>query len=98
MFPVFRDVARDAISKSLCTDAVVEYTPTQVVWEYLRHRARDEQGRAIHGLLYKSTKREGGVNLALFIESEEVEGVASDGWKPKEHRLKMVGVEEVIKE
>lgn len=76
----------------------VEYTPTQVVSEYLRHRARDKQRRAIHGLFYKSTKREGGINLALFIESEEVEGVASDGWKPKEHRLKMVGVEEVIKE
>lgn len=76
----------------------IEYTPTQVVSEYLRHRARDKQGRAIHGLLYKSAKREGGVNLALFIDSEDVEGVPSDGWKPKEHRLKMVGVEEVIKE
>jgi RES domain-containing protein len=75
----------------------IEYTPTQVVSEYLRHRSRDKQGRAIHGLLYKSTKREDGINLALFIESEEVEGVPSDGWKPKEHRLKMVGVEEVIK-
>jgi hypothetical protein len=75
----------------------IEYTPTQVVSEYLRHRLRDKQGRAIHGLLYKSTKREGGVNLAFFVESEEVEGVPSDGWKPKEHRLKMVGVEEVIK-
>jgi HEPN/RES N-terminal domain 1/RES domain len=75
----------------------IEYTPTQVVSEYLRHRARDKQGRAIHGLLYKSAKREGGVNLALFIESEEVEGVSSNRWKPKERRLKMVDIEEVIK-
>jgi hypothetical protein len=75
----------------------IEYTPTQVVSEYLRHRLRDKQGRPIHGLLYKSTEREGGVNLALFIESEELEGVPSDRWKPKEHRLKMIGVEEVRK-
>jgi HEPN/RES N-terminal domain 1/RES domain len=73
----------------------IEYTPTQVVSEYLRHRLRDKQGRPILGLLYKSTKREGGVNLALFIESEEVEGAPSDRWKSKKHRLRMVGVEEV---
>jgi hypothetical protein len=73
----------------------IEYTPTQVVSEYLRHRLRDKQGRPILGLLYKSAECEGGVNLALFVESEDVEGVPSDRWKPKEHRLRMVGVEEV---
>jgi len=75
----------------------IEYTPTQVVSEYLRHRLRDKQGRPIHGLLYKSTEREGGANLALFIESEELEGTPSDRWKPKEHRLKMISVEELRK-
>lgn len=42
-------------------------------------------------------EREGGVNLALFIESEELEGVPSDRWKPKEHRLRMVSVQEARK-
>jgi hypothetical protein len=66
-----------------------------VVSEYLRHRLRDKDGRPIHGLLYKSAKHEGGVNLALFIESEEVQGVPSERWKAKEPLLKMIKVEEV---
>jgi len=32
----------------------------------------------IRGLLYRSAKENGGINLALFVDSEEVEGVASE--------------------
>jgi hypothetical protein len=80
------------------TELHIEYTPTQVVSEYLRHRFRDKAGQPILGLLYNSTKHEGGVNLALFVESEEVEGVPSDSWKAKERLLKMVRVDEVSKD
>ena len=79
------------------TEIHIEYTPTQVVSEYLRHRLRDREGRPIHGLLYKSAKDTGRINIALFIESKEVEGVPSERWSSKEPLLKMMGVEELSK-
>lgn len=76
------------------TEIHIEYTPTQVVSEYLRHRLRSSDDRPIGGLLYRSAKKHRGVNLALFVESEEVEGGASKSWKPKEPILRLLGIEE----
>jgi hypothetical protein len=76
------------------TEIHIEYTPTQVVSEYLRHRLRSSDDRPIGGLLYRSAKKHRGVNLALFVESEEVEGGASKSWKPKEPMLRLLGIEE----
>ena len=78
------------------TEVHVEYTPTQVVSEFLRHRFRNSNGTPIRGLLYGSAKENGSINLALFMESEEVEGVPSKRWKPKQPLLRLLGVEEVI--
>jgi hypothetical protein len=75
----------------------VEYTPAQVVSEYLRHRFSDECG-AVHGILYNSAKSSEGVNAALFIESGEIEGVATEWWKPKQAVLQLIGREDVIVE
>jgi len=75
----------------------VEYTPTQVVSEYLRHRLRDRRGRPIHGLLYTSAEDKGGINLALFISSDEVERVPSKWSRPKDILLKLTRVQEAIK-
>ncbi len=73
----------------------IEYVPTQVVSEYLRHRVQDVHGRAIRGLVYESAKRPGTRNLALFIESAEVDGVEVDSWPKKVILLRLVSVGEV---
>lgn len=47
----------------------VDYVPTQVVTEYLRHRFRPH--RPVHAIRYRSSKRATGVNLALFLGDED---------------------------
>lgn len=47
----------------------VEYVPTQVVTEYLRYRYRPST--PVHGIRYRSAKRESGMNLALFLGAED---------------------------
>jgi hypothetical protein len=74
----------------------IEYTPTQVVSEFFRHRFHDAQGNPIRGLVYGSAKREGAANLALFIDSSEVEGVATETWRKKEPVLRLVSTEEIV--
>jgi len=48
----------------------IEYVPTQVVTEYFRHIFRDESGRGVDGILYRSAKTANGVNCVLFCENE----------------------------
>jgi hypothetical protein len=72
----------------------IEYTPTQIVSEFFRHRLQDDQGKAIRGLIYGSAKCEGTSNVALFVESSEVEGVPTESWKKKEPILRLVSIEE----
>ena len=74
----------------------IEYTPTQVVSEFFRHRFHDAQGNPIRGLVYGSAKRPGAANLALFIDSSEVEGVVTESWRKKEPVLRLVSIEELI--
>lgn len=90
-----RKFARD-VSQPITPDKEVhvEYTPTQVVAEYLRHRFRTTQGNPIQGLLYESAQAKNGTNAALFVESEEIEGVPSTAWKPKTPLLRLVKVSE----
>lgn len=72
----------------------VEYTPTQVVSEYLRHRFRDKDGRGVRGILYPSAKVNGMKNLALFISSDEVMGAPIERWKKKNPAIKLVRAKE----
>jgi hypothetical protein len=65
-----------------------------VVAEYLRHRFRAAKGHPVQGLLYGSAKIKKGTNAALFVESEEIEGVPSTAWKPKTPLLRLVNVRE----
>jgi len=74
----------------------IEYTPSQVVSEFFRHRLHDGQGNPIRGLVYGSAKRTGAANLALFVESWEVEGVATETWRKKEPVLRLVSTEETV--
>jgi hypothetical protein len=88
----------DDVSQPFTPDAAVhvEYTPTQVVSEFLRHRFRDSDGNPIRGLLYRSAKENGSINLALFVDSEELEGVPSEPWRRKQHVLRLTRIDEVI--
>ena len=90
-----RNFAKD-VSQPITPDKEVhvEYTPTQVVAEYLRRRFHDGEGHPIQGVLYGSAQVKKGTNAALFVESEQIEGVPSDRWKPKAPRLRLVTVSE----
>ena len=90
-----RDFKKD-VSRPITPDQEVhvEYTPTQVVSEYLRHRFSNASGKTVSGVLYESAKAKGGKNVALFIESERVEGVPSESFKPKTPLLRLLNVKE----
>jgi hypothetical protein len=72
----------------------VEYSPTQVVSEYLRHRFRDKKSRPVGGILYWSAKASGKKNLALFMGADEVEGFKSKPWGKAEALIKLVKASE----
>jgi hypothetical protein len=70
----------EEISQPLTDDHVdqIEYVPTQVITEYLRFRFRWAD-RPIDGIRYRSAKRQGGVNVALFFGNEDF---AASTWSP----------------
>ena len=49
----------------------IEYVPTQVVTEYFRSVFTPSDGDRLDGLLYWSVRREGGVNVVLFLLNED---------------------------
>jgi RES domain. len=75
----------------------VEYTPTQVVSEYLRHRFRDKTKKPVRGILYWSAKASGTKNLALFMGADEVDGYKSESWKKAEPLIKLVSTSERVR-
>jgi len=68
----------------------VEYTPTQVVSEYLRHRFRDKASKTVRGILYDSAKVAGKKNIALFMGADEVEGYKTESWKKVDPLIRLV--------
>ena len=48
----------------------IEYVPTQVVTEYFRRVFRDTDGEPIRGIIYPSSRHEGGKSYVLFFVSE----------------------------
>lgn len=60
------DVSR-AIDSSA---APYEYVPTQVVTEYFRHLFKDDQGRSLDGIAYKSSKNNSGLCYTLFLDQD----------------------------
>ena len=48
-----------------------EYVPTQVFTEYIRHLFKTFNDGSIEGILYPSSRHEGGVACVLFIENEQ---------------------------
>jgi hypothetical protein len=51
----------------------LEYVPTQIVTEYFRHVFSVEH-EPIHGIIYRSSVREGGRCIVLFIENDNCGG------------------------
>ncbi len=60
----------------------IEYVPTQVVAEYLRHVFEDGDGEQIQGVAWESSRVQGTRNLALFMDASQcvVAGEAGDGF------------------
>lgn len=52
------------------TESHLEYVPTQVVTEYVRHRLRTPQGDQLDGILYRSSRRLGSHAVVIFAEPE----------------------------
>lgn len=48
----------------------VEYVPTQIVAEYFRLFGERDHGSRVDGIAYRSSIRESGVNVAIFVDSE----------------------------
>jgi hypothetical protein len=66
-----RDFLKDftqPIKKDGCEH--VEYVPTQVVAEYIRHIYRHPSGASIDGILYPSAKAKGKSACVLFIDND----------------------------
>jgi RES domain-containing protein len=49
----------------------IEYVPTQIISEYMRHRFRDNNDQPIDGVLYPSARNKSGCNLALFVSDND---------------------------
>jgi RES domain/HEPN/RES N-terminal domain 1 len=45
----------------------VDYVPTQVVCEYIRHQLPAQLGSPVHGLAWESTRVSGSLNMVLFL-------------------------------
>ena len=61
----------------------IEYVPTQVVGEYLRHLFRDTHDNPVDGIAWESAQHEGGRNVVLFVRNEqciEADAPAPSGW------------------
>jgi len=69
----FLESFSDEISRPILKDGHehIEYAPTQVFTEYIKHVYRDQEGSGLDGILYENTVREGGINCVLFITKED---------------------------
>jgi hypothetical protein len=65
----FREEFRKPIKKSKSEN--IEYVPTQVFTEYVRHKYSDTEGNPIEGMLYHSSRNPGGISCVLFVLNEQ---------------------------
>jgi hypothetical protein len=49
----------------------IEYVPTQVATEYFRRVFRDLEDQELRGIVYPSSRHEGGVSWVLFFENDD---------------------------
>lgn len=62
----------------------IEYVPTQVFTEYIRHSFKLPDGSRLEGILYPSSVNPPGVSCVLFVENDECcdKGVPQRQWRP----------------
>ncbi len=61
----------------------IEYVPTQIVTEYLRHVFRTEDGPRVRGVIYQSSRNGGGKCSVLFVGNRQCCD-AKPGWQELE--------------
>lgn len=62
----------------------IEYVPTQIVTEYIRHVFRTKDQKSLDGILYRSSKQSNGIACVLFIDGSNC-GVPVEYWRePKQ--------------
>jgi hypothetical protein len=76
------------------TETHVEYAPTQVVSEYLRHRFRGKGKNPVQGVVYSSAKSKGTKNIVLFVGAHEVVGYKSSSRVKPKPLLKLIKARE----
>jgi HEPN superfamily RES-like protein/RES domain-containing protein len=74
---VFVDEVRKPIRRN--EEEHIEYVPTQIVAEYLRHLYEHQTGERVDGIAYKSAIATNGSNVVLFIDNDDcVDDFAGD--------------------
>jgi hypothetical protein len=69
----------------------IEYVPTQVVTEYLRHVFRTETGHRVKGVIFSSARKKGSKCCVLFVKNKGC-CEATPGWETdKKKWLGLVG-------
>ena len=82
----FKDEFRKPIRKNKLEN--IDYVPTQVFTEYIRHKYTDIELNPIEGILYPSSGNPGGISCVLFIQNEQCVDKRS---------IKKIGSEEISK-
>ena len=59
----------------------IEYVPTQVVTEYLRHIFKADGGYRVKGVIYQSSRNGGGKCCVLFVRRKHCCDAASPNWQ-----------------
>lgn len=67
----------------------IEYIPTQIVTEYFRHQFRTIDGQHLHGILYPSSRHEGGKCCVLFCSQEKCMEKSYYSWKERDQWLRL---------
>ncbi len=73
----------------------IEYTPTQVVTEFIKLRFRDRNNDRVGGILYPSSRNEGGRNLVLFVDRDNIQGIATESYREPQKLLTLVAAKTI---
>lgn len=63
----------DELSRPVVKDRMenIEYVPTQIFTEYIRHQYADKEGNPIEGIVYPSSRNPDGICCVLFMYNEQ---------------------------
>jgi hypothetical protein len=64
----------------------IEYVPTQIITEFFRYRLKTDDGQPVHGMLYPSSRYNGGICCVFFCTQENC-SPSKKSWMPHEQWL-----------